>query len=99
MMRDFVQTYYNKNVSTEDFKAMVEKHMTKEMDLDGNQRMDWFFNEYVYGTEMPSYKLEYQLGDGGTTLSGRITQSGVSDKFKMLVPMYLDFGEGMVKVG
>jgi hypothetical protein len=29
----------------EDFKAMVEKHMTPEMDLEGNHRMDWFFNE------------------------------------------------------
>ncbi|HMJ25986.1 MAG TPA: carboxypeptidase regulatory-like domain-containing protein, partial [Pyrinomonadaceae bacterium] len=90
MMKDFVQTYFNRDISTEDFKRAVEKHMTKEMDLDGNQRLDWFFNEWVYGTEMPSYKFEYQLGPTGTTLSGRITQSGVSDNFKMLVPIYLD---------
>jgi aminopeptidase N len=99
MMKDFVQTYYNQNVSTEDFKRIVEKHMRKEMDLDGNQRLDWFFNEWVYGTEMPSYRFEYQLGDDGKTLSGKITQSGVSDHFKMLVPIYLDFGAGMVRIG
>jgi peptidase M1-like protein len=28
-MRDFVQTYANRAASTEDFKAMVEKHMTR----------------------------------------------------------------------
>src|SRR5205823_3420449 len=39
MMRDFVQTYANKVATTEDFKAAVEKHMTKEMDLDHNGKM------------------------------------------------------------
>jgi hypothetical protein len=91
MMKDFVQTNFNRDVSTEDFKQIVEKHMG------GN--MDWFFNEWVYGTEMPSYRFEYQLADGGTTLTGKITQSGVSDSFKMLVPVYVDFGKGWAKIG
>ena len=98
-MKDFVQTNFNHDVSTEDFKRVVEKHMSPDMDLDGNQRLDWFFNEWVYGTEIPSYKLEYNLADGGSTLSGRITQSGVSDHFKMLIPIYVDFGQGMVRIG
>jgi Carboxypeptidase regulatory-like domain/Peptidase family M1 domain len=91
MMKDFIQTHFNQDVSTEDFKAAVEKGMG------GN--MDWFFNEWVYGTEMPSYRFDYQLSDGGTTLNGKVTQSGVSDNFKMLVPVYADFGKGWVKVG
>jgi aminopeptidase N len=91
MMKDFIQTHFNQDVSTEDFKAAVEKGMG------GN--MDWFFNEWVYGIEMPSYRFDYQLSDGGTTLTGKITQSGVSDKFKMLVPVYIDSGKGWVKVG
>jgi hypothetical protein len=73
--------------------------MTAEMDLDGNRKLDWFFNEWVYGIEMPSYRFEYDLGADGKTLSGKITQSGVSDSFKMLVPVYLDFGNGWVKLG
>jgi len=47
LMQDFVKTYSGKAATTEDFKAMVERHMTAEMDLEGNRRMDWFFNEYV----------------------------------------------------
>jgi len=73
--------------------------MSNQIDLDGNQRLDCFFNESVYGTEIPSYRFEYQLGDRGSTLSGKITQSGVSDNFKMLVPIYLDFGKGFVRIG
>jgi hypothetical protein len=97
MMQDFIKTNYNKDVSTEDFKRSVEKHMTPEMNLDGNGRMDWFFNQWVYGTEVPSYKLEYTIN--GDTLSGKVTQSGVSDNFAMLVPVYLDFGKGWVRLG
>ena len=97
MMQDFVKTHYNKDVSTEDFKLAVEKHMTPEMNLGGNARMDWFFDEWVYGTDVPSYKLEYSVS--GDTLTGRVTQSGVSDSFAMLVPIYIDFGKGWVRLG
>ncbi|HEY6122616.1 MAG TPA: M1 family aminopeptidase, partial [Pyrinomonadaceae bacterium] len=98
MMHDFVQTHFNKDVSTADFQQIVEKHMTPEMNLTHNGKMDWFFNEWVYGTEIPAYKFEYQIGADGS-LSGRITQSGVSDNFAMLVPVYVDFGKGWVRLG
>jgi hypothetical protein len=98
MMKDFIQTHYNRDVSTEDLKAMVEKHITREMDLTNNGKLDWFFNEYVYGTEMPSYNFDYQINSDGS-LSGKITQSGVSENFAMLVPLYVDFGGGWIKVG
>ena len=67
--------------------------MTKQMDLNENARMDWFFNQWVYGTEIPSYKFEYQLN--GASLSGKITQSGVSPAFKMVVPVYVGSGKGL----
>jgi hypothetical protein len=98
MMKDFVQTHFNKDVSTEDFKAMVEKHMTPEMNVQGNGRMDWFFNEWVYGTQVPAYKLEYSVSSDGM-VNGKVTQSGVSDDFVMLVPLYVDMGKGWAKLG
>jgi hypothetical protein len=98
MMKDFVQTHYNQPVSTEHFKVAVEKHMTKEMDIDKNGKMDWFFDQWVYGTEVPAYKFEYTVSNEGV-LNGKITQSGVSDQFVMLVPIYLDMGKGWAKLG
>ena len=97
MMQEFVRTHYNKDVSTEDFKRVVDKHTAPENDLDENRRMDWFFNQWVYGREVPSYRFEYTLS--GNSLSGRVTQSGVSDRFKMRVPLYVDFGKGWVRLG
>jgi len=98
MMKDFVQTHYNQPVSTEDFKRAVEKHMTKDMDIDRNGKMDWFFDEWVYGTEVPAYKFEYTVSKDGM-LNGKITQSGVTEKFVMLVPIYVDMGKGWAKLG
>jgi aminopeptidase N len=97
MMKDFIQSNFNRDVSTEDFKRVVERHMTPLMNFDGNGRMDWFFDEWVYGTEIPRYKFEYSF-DGGL-LTGRVTQSGVSDNFKMVVPVYIDMGEGWFRLG
>jgi aminopeptidase N len=96
-MHDFVQTYSGKAATTEDFKAMVEKHMTPEMDFDGNRRLDWFFNEYVYGTALPTYKISYTFDKdpSGDVLFGfKIAQSGVDDKFKMIVPIYIELADG-----
>ncbi|HEX5887743.1 MAG TPA: carboxypeptidase regulatory-like domain-containing protein [Pyrinomonadaceae bacterium] len=98
MMKDFVQTHYNQPVSTEDFKRAVEKHITKEMDIDKNGKMDWFFDEWVYGTEVPAYKFEYSVSKDGM-LNAKITQSGVSERFVMLVPIYVDMGKGWAKLG
>lgn len=65
MMKAFVQTHFNKDASTEDFKLAVEKHMLPAMDLDKNGRMDWFFNQWVYGIEVPAYRFSYQVGTPG----------------------------------
>lgn len=99
MMHDFTQTFAGRSATTEDFKAIVEKHMTPEMDLLHDHRMDWFFNEYVYGTEYPSYRFEHsfsQDSSGATVLTFKLTQSHVSDDFVMLVPIYIELGKGQV---
>jgi len=102
MMHDFVQGHKDRPASTESFKAIAEKHMTKLMDLQGNGRLDWFFNEWVYGTAVPKYRFEYQVlpADGGKfKLHMSVTQSDVDDNFVMLVPVFGDFGKGMVRIG
>jgi hypothetical protein len=98
-MQDFVNTYRGKAATTEDFKAIIEKHMTQDMDAEGNHKMDWFFNEYVYGTQLPAYKLDYSFdtgADGTIVLNFNLAQSGVDDKFRMVVPVYLELDDGKV---
>ncbi|HEU5400245.1 MAG TPA: M1 family aminopeptidase [Terriglobales bacterium] len=102
MMHDFVESHRDRPATTESFKKVVERHMTKTMDLQGNGSMDWFFREWVYGTEIPKYRFEYHVtpADGGKfKLSMTVTQSEVSQNFAMLVPVFADFGKGMVRIG
>lgn len=98
LMHDYVHSFYNRPSSTEDFKEVVERHMTREMDQTGNGKMDWFFNEYVYGTYLPDYSLESSFAPikNGFQMNLKITQSNVDEKFMMPVPIYLDFGGGKV---
>ena len=56
----------------------------------------------VYGTEIPSYRLNYRLTDqpdGKTLLKGTLEQSGVSNGFLMTVPLYADFDGRIVSLG
>jgi aminopeptidase N len=98
-MQDFVNTYRGKAGTTEDFKVIVEKHMTPDMDAEGNHKMDWFFNQYVYGTQLPAYKMDYSFdtgADGTIQMSLNVTQSNVDDKFRMVVPVYLELDDGRI---
>jgi len=101
MIQDYVKQFANQAVSTEDFQSLVEKHMKRPMDMDGNHRMDWFFGEWVYGTDVPSYRLEYSLAaesGGKRLLTGKLTQSGVSPGFKMIVPVFAELAGQKVRV-
>jgi aminopeptidase N len=94
MLKDFLAQFTNRAVSSEDFETVVEKHMKPGMDLDHNHSLEWFFSEWLLTTEVPSYRLEYSLAPqkGGKVLfTGKLTQSGVSPDFKMLVPVFGEF--------
>ncbi len=102
MMQDYCKTFDNKAASSEDFKAIVEKHMTRAMDLDGNHKMDWFFNQYVYGIGMPQYNFHASVeatADGKTHIKGEVTRSGVPDKWKDAIPLYAHMGDKTVRLG
>ncbi len=88
MLRDFAVEFQGKSVSTEDFIHHAEKYMTAENDLEHNRKMDWFFNEWVYGMGIPEYTLKtdvHGLAAGGYEVQGTITQSNVPADFEMPV--------------
>ncbi|HLW80843.1 MAG TPA: M1 family aminopeptidase [Candidatus Acidoferrales bacterium] len=102
MMQDFTKSFSGKAASTEDFKSVVERHMTRAMDVEGNHNMDWFFNEYVYGTGIAQYHMDYtvQSQPGNKwLLSGTVTQAGVPDGWKDILPLYLHMGGKSGRIG
>ncbi len=98
MMKDFVKTHFNQPVSTEEFKAIVEKHMTTEMNIDRYREDGLVFQPVGLWHAGSGLRLEYKVTSDGM-MTGKITQSGVSDDFVMLVPIYVDMGKGWAKLG
>jgi len=75
--------------------------MTKKMDLQQNGRLDWFFREWVWGTQVPRYSFKYELqpAEAANSKSRRKSrQSEVDENFAMFVPIFADFGDGMVRL-
>ena len=96
-MQQFVTDYAGKAATTEDWKASMEKTMPKSLDLRGDGKLDWFFDEYVYGTELPHYTVNsaFTVGaDGVTSCHLTLGQSNVSKSFLMAVPLYLQMANG-----
>lgn len=88
MMKDYVQTYAARLVSTNDFQRIVEKHF--------NMDMEWFFDQWVYSTDVPFYKFEYDVeeSDGEYYLTIYAQQAGVSPSFEMPMPFVVNFERG-----
>jgi|HubBroStandDraft_3_1064219.scaffolds.fasta_scaffold05108_2 hypothetical protein len=66
------------------------------MNATGDGKMDWFFRQWVYGTEVPRYVVDLKMEpDGeGVRVRGTISQQEVSAGFRALLPLYLEFDKG-----
>lgn len=99
MMKDFAQSHRSQNVTTDDFQAVVEKHITPELNATGDGSVDWFFDQWVHGSHLPSHESDLRVekvGGKEYRIVGTISQSGVPEDFLTLVPLYVDLGKGRV---
>lgn len=95
MMKDYTSTYGGKFASSADFQKIVERHLVPAMNATGDGKLDWFFNQWVYGTEIPHYTSDLKVESAGeeTHIHGTIRQQGVSKDFRAVVPIYVEFGK------
>lgn len=98
LMKDFTGSFAGKTASTRDFQKIVERHMTPSMNATRDGKMDWFFDQWVRGTEIPriTEKLEIKKEGDQYRVTGSVTQEGVSPGFRVLLPLYLEFGKGEI---
>ena len=99
MMRDFVSRHRNGWASTEDFFAVASEHFARSPlgQRFGIRDLNWFLEQWVYQTAIPSYRLEYRFqpeAGGRTLLTGTLYQEGVPEDWFMLVPVVLEFPGG-----
>ena len=89
MMQDFYQQYRGRSASTRDFQRVVERHL--------DQPMDWFFDEWVNGTAIPTYVLSWHAEPTSSSqylLKVRVRQEDVPKQFVMPVPLNIEFAGG-----
>jgi hypothetical protein len=87
-MRDYYQSYRGKAATTADFQAVVERH--------AGIPMDWFFDEWVKGTGIPTYHVAWTsqpTGEGKYRVRLRVTQEHVPADFQMWVLVSADLGD------
>ncbi len=99
MMADFVRRHENGAATTESFAAVASEHFARSplARQFGLRDLDWFFRQWVYGTALPSYRLEYALQgqpDGTTLLQGTLYQDGAPADWFMPVPAAIRFAKG-----
>jgi len=88
-LRDFYQSYRGAPATTDDFRRVVERHM--------GVPMDWFFDEWVKGTAIPTYHVAWSpqpAANSRFTVRMRITQEHVPSDFQMTVLVSADLGDG-----
>ena len=88
--------YAYRALSTEDLQREVEAVMTPAMDLEGGRSMEWFFEQWVRGTGVPHYRVEFSTHqtEKGIVLRGKLYQTQVPRSFIASVPLYASTGSG-----
>jgi Peptidase family M1 domain len=90
LLHTLVTKYAYRALSTQDLRREVEAVMTPAMDLEGGHSMEWFFEQWVEGTGVPHYRVEFSFHktDTGDVLRGKLFQTGVPQSFIARVPLY-----------
>ena len=103
LMQDFATRWAHGDASTAEFQKLVEQHMVPEMNATGDGKMDWFFDQWVRGTDMPRYRHDVEVDKAGGRkyrIHGTVEQLDVPESFRALVPVYIDLGKaGAARIG
>jgi hypothetical protein len=90
LLHTLVTKYAYRALSTPDLQHEVEAVMTPSMDLEGGRSMEWFFEQWVRGTGVPKYRVEFSVhaGEKGYVVRGKLYQDDVPRSFIAPVPLY-----------
>src|ERR1700674_623399 len=96
LLQTLATKYAYRALSTEDLQHEIEAVMTPALDLDGAHSMEWFFEQWVRGTGLPHYRVEFSVhhDEKGNVVRGKLFQTGVPRSFLARVPLYAGAGAG-----
>jgi hypothetical protein len=96
LLHTLASKYAYRALSTADLQREVEAIMTPSMDLEGGRSMEWFFEQWVRGTGIPRYRVEFSThsSENGYVVRGRLFQEDVPRSFIAPVPLYAGTSSG-----
>jgi hypothetical protein len=103
MMKDFVNKHRGAPATNDSFREVVNEHFaqTSLAARYSLKDLNWFFNEWVYQTALPSYRLEYRLedaGEGAFFLNYTLFQENAPPDWLMFLPLRIVFGQDKASV-
>jgi hypothetical protein len=101
LLKTLAGKYAYRALSSADLQREIEAVMTPSMDLDGGRSMEWFFEDWVRGTGIPHYRVEFSVhhSEKGVLVRGKLFQSGVPRSFIAPVPLYASAGGHSAQLG
>jgi aminopeptidase N len=87
MLKAICERYRYKGITTEQFRELAVEFLPPHSP---DSSLTNFFDCWVYGTGIPTLKLEYAVR--GPEISGTVTQSDVPDDFSARIPLEIQDG-------
>jgi hypothetical protein len=93
MLAELRRRYEWKTLDTEQFRSLCAEFLPAGSPDPG---LENFFDQWVYGTGIPTLKLSYAVKGkpGAWKLTGTVAQSDVPDDFSVTVPVEIQTGRG-----
>jgi aminopeptidase N len=93
MLAELRRRYEFKAIETEEFRRLCAEFMPPGA-IDA--KLENFFDQWVYGTGVPTLKLAYSVKGkpGAYKLTGTVTQSDADEDFSVAVPVEIQTGRG-----
>jgi aminopeptidase N len=90
MLGALVQKKRYQSVTTDEFRRLAAGFLPPRTE---DPQLELFFDQWVYGTGVPSLKLNYKVSGAGakTQVRGAIQQSEAGDEFAAMVPIEIQF--------
>ena len=101
LLHTLASKYAYRALSSTDLQREIEAVMTPGMDLEGGRSMEWFFEDWVRGTGVPHYRVEFSVhhSEKGFLVRGKLFQNGVPRSFIAPVPLYANAGGHSSQLG
>lgn len=92
LLLTLVTKYAYRALSTQDLRHEIETVMTPAMDLEGGHSMEWFFEQWIQGTGIPHYRVDFAVhkneNGAGYSIRGKLFQENVPRSFIARIPLY-----------